>query len=53
MKLGTTVPDFSYGGFRVGTLLTDRKEEQMELEVQQPEEEKIDFAVLYGGKIAM
>lgn len=37
----------------MGIRLTDREGELMELEIQQPEEEKVDFAVLYGGKIAI
>ncbi|QAV70363.1 hypothetical protein ESZ53_07855 [Salinibacterium sp. UTAS2018] len=29
------------------------KEPEMELKVEEPQEEKIDFAVLYGGKVAL
>lgn len=43
----------SYSLAHVSIRLTDREEELMELEIQHPEEEKVDFAVLYGGKIAL
>lgn len=34
----------------VDTRSTPRRRHVMELTIQKPEEEKVDFAVLYGGK---